>query len=297
MKSAAIFSASSFLLLLSLAMLAGCTGPQPPGQNATNGTVANQTNTTGNYTIPVPPGYEVRDYCEQDPDCVRLKKCCDCGAGEYVNIYNQDNPSCTGPQCLCAIQDSVGVCRKNRCVAVPVEQNSTSPPPEQEFYFRGGQGKCGNEVAPTKNVTPSRTVLSGSIAAPSPCFTANATLASSGNNYTLSITVRAITGVDTCINCVGAIPWIADINGSDVNVDVYYNGVIAYSDFNQFCGWSAGECDTDSECRPEGCSSEVCGSTRDTQIFTSCIYRDCYNAYAYKMSCGCVNRKCAWRSS
>jgi len=64
-----------------------------------------------------PPGYGVKDYCQKDSDCVRLNKCCDCGLGEYVNIYNQ-GPECTGPRCLCPIAISHGGCQENKCVAV-----------------------------------------------------------------------------------------------------------------------------------------------------------------------------------
>ena len=65
----------------------------------------------------IPPGYEVKDYCEKDNDCVRLKSCCDCGYGKYVNIYNQGE-ECTGLVCKCAIANSYGKCQNNKCVAV-----------------------------------------------------------------------------------------------------------------------------------------------------------------------------------
>ncbi len=67
-----------------------------------------------------PPGYEIADYCQQDSDCVRLNKCCDCGMGTYVNTYHQQKLDCPGPRCMCAIMNTRGACQDNRCVAVQV---------------------------------------------------------------------------------------------------------------------------------------------------------------------------------
>jgi len=78
-----------------------------------------QVSTVNNITI-IPPGYEVKDYCVKDSDCVRQNKCCDCGLGDYVNRYNLDNPNCTGPRCMCPIALSEGVCNSSRCAAVAV---------------------------------------------------------------------------------------------------------------------------------------------------------------------------------
>ncbi len=112
---------SIFALILAL-VIAGClqAPPAPPGNNTTVTPPGNNTTASGNNTTAVPPGYEVKDFCKADTDCVRLNKCCDCGLGEYVNTYNQQNPECTGPQCMCPIALSKGVCRDNRCVAEAV---------------------------------------------------------------------------------------------------------------------------------------------------------------------------------
>jgi eight-cysteine-cluster-containing protein len=112
-------------LILALALglaLAGCTQPQPANNTGNNTTIIPPANnTTGNATA-IPPGYEVADYCEKDSDCVRLRKCCDCGSGEYVNTYHQA-PACppTQPQCKCATTPSHGECRGSRCAAVAGE--------------------------------------------------------------------------------------------------------------------------------------------------------------------------------
>ena len=65
-----------------------------------------------------PSGYDAKDYCLKDSDCVRLSKCCDCGIGEFVNSYHQEIPDCPGPRCLCPTSLSVGACQDNTCVAI-----------------------------------------------------------------------------------------------------------------------------------------------------------------------------------
>jgi len=108
----------SFLLFIILGLLVvGCIQTAPPGNNTT-------ITPPGNNTTAIPPGYEVKDFCKSDGDCVRLNRCCDCGLGEYVNAYNQQNPECTGPQCMCPIALSKGVCQDNKCVAVAAEPES-----------------------------------------------------------------------------------------------------------------------------------------------------------------------------
>ena len=69
-----------------------------------------------------PPGYEAKDYCQKDSDCVRQGSCCDCGLGVYVNTYHLNTSACNGPRCMCAIALSKGECQLNRCVAVPTMQ-------------------------------------------------------------------------------------------------------------------------------------------------------------------------------
>jgi len=164
----------AFVLIAGL-LLSGCTFPKAPGNNTT-----------------VPPGYEVKDFCKKDADCVRLNKCCDCGLGEYVNIYHQENPACTGPRCLCPIALSKGECQNNSCIAVP----------------------------DTGNGTPN-------------------------------------TG---------------------------------------FCGWSTnGSCTSDADCTSGGCSGQVCQSKSEEPVITTCEYKDCYNADASGVECGCLAGKCQWK--
>ncbi len=305
------------LLAIGILLVPGCLQPQapvanstnqskaiaPPGTNATINATTTETNASNvtnasnatNITIQIPAGYEVKDYCEKDGDCVRQNECCDCGPGEYVNRYNLETPNCTGPVCACAGQPSMGVCRQNKCVAVPLVANETTNQSEDEFYFRMlGQPGCGNEVEPTKNITPYRTVMSGSISVPNPCYAASAELDHNGSVYVVNITTAPLETSATCVQCAGAIRWLADINGSNDSVDVYYEGKRVYTDSNPFCGWSTGSCSTNSDCRRDGCNSEVCDSVNDKHIFTTCDWRSCYDPTPYKLTCGCVKRQCTW---
>jgi len=64
---------------------------------------------------------------------------------------------------------------------------------------------------------------------------------------------------------------------------------------NAFCGTSTfAECDVDSDCINEGCSSAVCQGVNEEPIVTTCEYRDCYNAGTYRASCRCIKNKCMW---
>jgi len=62
-----------------------------------------------------------------------------------------------------------------------------------------------------------------------------------------------------------------------------------------FCGRSTdGKCSSDADCRQGGCSGQICQSKYEEKIFTTCEYRDCYNAKAYNLKCQCVAGKCRW---
>ncbi len=70
----------------------------------------------------------------------------------------------------------------------------------------------------------------------------------------------------------------------------------ASEDFGGFCGSeSRGDCASDSDCAPGGCSGQICQGINEESIFTTCEYNECYNAAAYGVSCGCVSNKCEWR--
>jgi len=63
----------------------------------------------------------------------------------------------------------------------------------------------------------------------------------------------------------------------------------------EFCGWSTnGDCSTDSDCRPGGCSGQACESINEKPSVTICDWRDCYDPGTYSLSCGCVEGKCQW---
>jgi eight-cysteine-cluster-containing protein len=62
-----------------------------------------------------------------------------------------------------------------------------------------------------------------------------------------------------------------------------------------FCGRSTNAtCKTDSDCVKGGCSSQICQGKAEEPMITTCEYRDCYNAAAYNLSCGCDEGKCRW---
>ncbi|MCI0503819.1 eight-cysteine-cluster domain-containing protein [Candidatus Micrarchaeota archaeon] len=63
-----------------------------------------------------------------------------------------------------------------------------------------------------------------------------------------------------------------------------------------FCGTSTlGACSSDLDCISGGCSGQVCQSATEPGAITTCEYRECYNAQAYGVSCGCAAGKCRWR--
>lgn len=64
---------------------------------------------------------------------------------------------------------------------------------------------------------------------------------------------------------------------------------------SSFCGISTfGACRSDSDCRKGGCSAQLCQSKSESAKFTTCEYRECYNAAAYGLGCKCVQNKCQW---
>jgi eight-cysteine-cluster-containing protein len=244
---------------------------------------------------PIPPGYEVKDYCEKDSDCVRLNSCCDCGLGQYVNIYNQQ-PECPKdqPRCLCPIADSRGECQDNKCVAVSNYQE----PPSEKITLSSGHGECGPEVRPTRTETENGTTLRGQIAAPNPCHFVSVqvkkVIIGEDYYYVLTLTTKP-TEAEYCVQCVGAIPWEINITNYWGRVDIYYGGKKVFPDKAGFCGWSTeGACQSDADCVTGGCSGQVCQSKDEEPVITTCEYRECYDENAYGVGCGCVAGKCQW---
>ncbi|MFP3946855.1 MAG: eight-cysteine-cluster domain-containing protein [Archaeoglobaceae archaeon] len=63
----------------------------------------------------------------------------------------------------------------------------------------------------------------------------------------------------------------------------------------EFCGWSTqGNCSTDADCIAGGCSGQVCQSTFEEPVITTCEYKECYNADLYGMECKCIEGACQW---
>jgi eight-cysteine-cluster-containing protein len=287
-------------LLLGL-IIAGCTQSPPPAQN--NTTIIPANNTTNGTVIPpannttgIPPGYEVKDYCRIDEDCVRLNKCCDCGLGEYVNIYNQQNPVCEGPQCACPVGSSRGVCEENRCVAVAYAEEHP-PEVEEGITLIGSHGGCGAEIVPRKEVTAQGMVINGSISAPDPCHKVVGNVSKSRDLWKIMLSTEpSESKTGYCVACVGTIAWSANITGFYGRVEVYYDGRMVFPDLKSFCGTSTnGTCSSDSDCIRGGCSSQVCQSKFEEPVITTCEWRDCYEYEDVGVSCGCQGGKCQWR--
>ena len=55
--------------------------------------------------------------------------------------------------------------------------------------------------------------------------------------------------------------------------------------------YTLGACKKDSDCKPSGCSKEIC--TSDPNLETTCEYKtDFPDTLVY--SCGCIENKCVW---
>lgn len=62
-----------------------------------------------------------------------------------------------------------------------------------------------------------------------------------------------------------------------------------------FCGISTEHvCEDDSDCMISGCSGHVCQGKSEEPTITICIYKDCYNADNYNLTCGCNLGACEW---
>jgi len=67
------------------------------------------------------------------------------------------------------------------------------------------------------------------------------------------------------------------------------------ADLGGFCGTSTrAACASDADCLAGGCSGQVCQSRSEPAAATTCEWRDCYDAKAYGVTCGCAGGKCAW---
>lgn len=274
----------------------GCVQAPPDGGG--NDTVIPPANNTGaaNNTTAIPPDYLARDYCRIDDDCVRLNKCCDCGLGEYVNIYHQESPQCEGPQCACAIAESRGKCVDGTCTAVPhADVNGISA--DEGIVIAFSKGACGHERMPRKSETPEGMVITGSISTPNPCYRAAGEVRKESEAWRIYLSAEPDMGGNAqCMECAGAINWSANISGYYDLVEVYYEGRMVFPDLESFCGTSTGgACSADMDCIRGGCSAQVCQSRFEEQIITTCEWRDCYDAHDYGVLCACEEGACSWQ--
>lgn len=63
----------------------------------------------------------------------------------------------------------------------------------------------------------------------------------------------------------------------------------------EFCGISTkGKCSLSSDCTIGGCSGQVCQSKSEKPVDTTCEWKDCFDAGAYGIGCGCLGGECQW---
>ena len=95
---------------------------------------------------------------------------------------------------------------------------------------------------------------------------------------------------------VGCVATKASEESGDYNVSVSVESNMQqpYSRGN-FCGVSTyGSCNSDAQCQEGGCSSQVCQSINEESVFTTCEYRECYDARKYNLRCKCFSNRCQW---
>nr|MBI4156676.1 eight-cysteine-cluster domain-containing protein [Candidatus Woesearchaeota archaeon] len=57
------------------------------------------------------------------------------------------------------------------------------------------------------------------------------------------------------------------------------------------------ECNSDSDCAPAGCSSQLCvQKEKASEIITTCEYKQEYECLKLT-NCGCINNKCSWKEN
>lgn len=62
-----------------------------------------------------------------------------------------------------------------------------------------------------------------------------------------------------------------------------------------FCGTSSfGACESSQDCISDGCSGQICRSTSEEGLATTCEWEDCYDETLYGLSCSCVEQSCQW---
>lgn len=64
---------------------------------------------------------------------------------------------------------------------------------------------------------------------------------------------------------------------------------------DEFCGWSTnGSCSLDGDCITGGCSNQICQSSSEEPVTTTCEWKDCYDSDKYGVECKCVQGQCQW---
>jgi eight-cysteine-cluster-containing protein len=170
-----------------------------------------------------------------------------------------------------------------------VEQPSTA-----KVEFVSGEGDCGSEVLPKMQELGDTMAFKGAIEAGNPCHAAIHEVETSGNTTKIMIRAEELK-VGPCVQCIGSIEWEANVTGAS-DVEIYYGEEKVYPKAG-FCGWSTNAtCSDDMDCVRGGCSQQVCQSTDEEPVITTCEYRECYDDESYGVDCLCVGGKCQWTS-
>ncbi len=82
-------------------------------------------------------------------------------------------------------------------------------------------------------------------------------------------------------------------NGVCDGIETHYN---CPSDCKEnYCGLSTmGLCQSDGECVEDGCSGQICRSTQEEPIDTTCEYLECFDKEEYGVECRCFYGSCQW---
>lgn len=101
--------------------------------------------------------------------------------------------------------------------------------------------------------------------------------------------------IDLDIKKEGCSPaCVIDVASKKAEINWRCTGLIP-SDQGDFCGNSTGrECSSDSDCKIDGCASQVCQSKKEESSRIVCEYKSCYNADAYGLKCRCAEGGCQW---
>jgi eight-cysteine-cluster-containing protein len=219
--------------------------------------------------------------CKEDGDCTCginvITKECDYGIAECIDVLQQCPDFCTGIAGNLKI-----VCKDNQCVQVVKPTGCTT---DADCTY--GIEWCENGLCvPCDNNGKTCTILCVLVeprngCQPCKCQTSYTPCTSADQCGPGQICNRS-----ECLSCCP--------NSTGPCIDLCCGKCVDAA--GGFCGWSTnGPCASDADCMTGGCSGQVCQSTSEDPIITTCEWTDCYAAKAYGVSCGCLSSTCQWK--